>query len=429
MTAAVYKMLLCSLCVSAGTDCEQKIDKRKAASIPELRKQRKQAKDVTGGHIIENGSASAPHQVRWVSKSEKSLIAKMRSFSNRVMCKQNSNCGVNEDLNLNMKKSATNDRRQPIVEKINDCSKVPLKNSARANSLGMNQRAAPAEQNNTAFSERIMSASPRSDFMGRVPVNHSTNSTDGKLLLGGKQQITHSDDIVKGHIQQVTGQLVVGASAVITAKTDSNRSASRVNSAGLVRGCKTNRNHAIDSCIDTPEKLVDRILSHQDAGSSLPHHGAAKNDTFHPTESATSTRMSQLHQISSNTNETTAAAQGAPNESLYWSTDQMLMRSSETNHRKLPPPRNKEGLLETITDTRHSGSSMEAGRGCLSLTNGSKEINHVAAPSSIYQDGNVNKTENVTRNGGVRRTRNGDQTRYSICYELLPLFYDSDKMR
>ena len=94
----------------------------------------------------------------------------------------------------------------------------------------------------------------------------------------------------------------------------------------------------------------------------------------------------------------------------------MLMRSSETNHRKLPPPRNKEGLLETI-----AGSSMEAGRGCLSRTNGSKEINHAAAPSSTYQDGNVNKTENVTRNGGVRRTRNGDQTRYSLCYELLPL--------
>ena len=417
MTAAVYKMLLCSLCVSAGTDCEQKIDKRKAASIPELRKQRKQAKDVTGGHIIENGSASAPHQVRWVSKSEKSLIAKMRSFSNRVMCKQNSNCGVNEDL----KKFATNDRRQSIVEKINDCSKAPLKNSARANSQGTNQKVAPAEQNNTAFSERIMSVSPRSDFIGRLPVNHSTNSTDGKLLLGGKRQITHSDDIVIGHIQPVTGQLGVGASAVITAKTDSNRSASRVNSAGLVRGCKTNRNHAIDSCIDTPEKLVDRILSHQDAGSSLPHHGAAKNDTFHPTESATSTRMSQLHQISSNTNKTTAAAQGAANESLYWSTDQMLMRSSETNHRKLPPPRNKEGLLETISDTRHSGSSMEAGR-CLPHTNGSKEINPAAAPSSTYQDGNVNKTENVTRNGGVRRTRNGDQTRYSLCYELLPLF-------
>ena len=419
MTAAVYKMLLCSLCVSAGTDCEQKIDKRKAASIPELRKQRKQAKDVTGGHIIENGSASAPHQVRWVSKSEKSLIARMRSFSNRVMSKQNSNCGVNEDL----KKFATNDRRQSIVEKINDCSKEPQKNSAGANSQGMNQRVAPAEQNNTAFSERIMSVSPRSDFIGRLPVNHSTNSTDGKLLLGGKRQITHSDDIVIGHIQPVTGQLGVGASAVITAKTDSNRSASRVNSAGLVRGCKTNRNHAIDSCIDTPEKLVDRILSHQDAGSSLPHYGAAKNDTFHPTESAaTSTRMSQLHQISSNTNKTTAAAQGAANESLYWSTDQMLMRSSETNHRKLPPPRNKEILLETISDTQHSGSSMEAGRGCLPHTNGSKVINPAAAPSSTYQDGNVNKTENVTRNGGVRWTRNGDQTRYSLCYELLPLF-------
>ena len=421
MTAAVYKMLLCSLCVSAGTDCEQKIDKRKAASIPELRKQRKQAKDVTGGHIIENGSASAPHQVRWVSKSEKSLISKMRSFSNRVMCTQNSNCGVNEDLNLNIKKSATNDRRQSIVEKINDCSKEPQKTSSRANSLGTNQKVAPAEQNNTAFSERIRSASPRSDFMGRLPVNHSTNSTDGKLLLGGKRQITHSDDIVKGHNQPVTGQLGVGASAVITAKTDSNRSASRVNSAGLVRGCKTNRNHAIDSCIDTPEKSVDRRVSNQDVGSSLPHHGAAKNDTFHPTESATSTRMSQLHQISSNTNETTAAAQGAANKSLYWSTDQMLMRSSKTNHRKMPPPRNKEGLLETISDTRHIGSSMEAGR-CVPHTNGSKEINPPAAPSSTYQDGNVNKTENVTRNGGVRRTRHGNQTRYSLCYELLPLF-------